>query len=93
MNLYTIIFEFMGGTYCSQNYSTDEKKVLLSVVNENIKNQELTDFNDDLLDEVIFWLEEIGVVSLNDQNNVWYFSFSYKDESYHCHIIKTDTAF
>jgi hypothetical protein len=89
MNLYTVIFEFMGGTYCSQNYSTGQKEALINGIKENIKNQELTDFKENLLDDLNFWIEEIGVSSLDSLNNVWYFSFSYKNQSYHCHIIKT----
>ncbi|MBT2622610.1 hypothetical protein [Chryseobacterium sp. ISL-6] len=89
MNLYTVIFEFMGGTYCSQNSSTDEKKALLYAMKENIENKELIDFKEDLLDEFNFWVEEIGVLPLDELKNIWYFSFSYEDESYHCHVIKT----
>jgi hypothetical protein len=89
MNLYTVIFEFMGGTYCSQNHSKNEREALVSAIKENIKNQELTDFKENLLNDLNFWIEEIGVSSLDGLNNVWYFSFSYEDESYHCHIIKT----
>ncbi|CAA7386638.1 hypothetical protein [Chryseobacterium fistulae] len=89
MNLYTVIFEFMGGTYCSQNYSANEEKALLNALKENIENKELIDFKEDLLNEFNFWVEEIGVSPLDGLVNIWYFSFSYEDESYHCHIIKT----
>ena len=90
MNFYTIIFEFMGGTYCSQHYSTSEEKALLNALKENIKSRELIDFKEDLLNEFNFWIKEIGITSLDKLKNVWYFSFSYEDDSYHCHIIKTD---
>lgn len=83
MNLYTIIFEFMGGTYYRR------KKAILNVIKNNIENKELIDFKEDLLDEFNFWIEEIGISPLDKLRNVWYFSFSYEDESYHCHIIKT----
>lgn len=39
MNFYIVIFEFKEGTYCSQNYLTDEREALLNAIKENIKNQ------------------------------------------------------
>jgi hypothetical protein len=89
MNLYTVIFEFKEGTYCSQHYSINEKETLLIAIKKNIEDNDIPDFKEDLLNEVIFWLEETDVVPLNGLDNIWYFSFPYEDESHHCHIIKT----
>ncbi|MDR6158209.1 hypothetical protein QF023_001725 [Chryseobacterium sp. SLBN-27] len=61
MNLYTVIFEFMGGTYCSQNHSKTEREALVNAIKENIKNKELIDFKENLLNDLNFWIEEIGV--------------------------------
>lgn len=89
--MYTIIFEFKGGTYCSQNYSVNEKEALLSALKNNINNEELSDFKETLLTDIVLYLEDSDIVPLIGLENIWYFSFYHEDDSYHCHIIKTVT--
>ena len=87
--LYTIIIEFMGGTYVSQYLALTPQDAFLMAIENNIQNPELTDFNRQMLNKVDFWLKESGIGTLNGLNNIWYFSFLYKRKSHHCHIIET----
>jgi hypothetical protein len=89
MKTYTIIREYLGGTYVSQYLASTPQEAFLIAIDENIKNKELIDFNKDVLKEIHFWLEEIGLVTLSGLNNIWYFSFTYKKKSYHSHIVET----
>ncbi|MDR2037859.1 MAG: hypothetical protein LBQ60_08045 [Bacteroidales bacterium] len=89
MKTYTIIIEYFGGTYVSQYLASIPREAFLTAINDNMNNPELTDFNQDLLREIYFWLEEIGLMALDNLSNIWYFSFTYKKKSFHSHIIET----
>jgi len=89
MHFYTVIMEFQGGTYVSQHLAQDQDAALIKAFKENIADNELPDFTDDLWEEIDFWMEECGTVLLDGSKNVWYFSLLFNDESQHCHIIKT----
>jgi hypothetical protein len=87
--LYSIIIEFKGGTYASQHYASNEIEALIISFKKNTADNELIDFEDKLLEEILSWIKESGPVLLNGLENIWYFSFSYKSKRGHCHIIKT----
>jgi hypothetical protein len=89
MKTYTIIIEFLGGTYVSQYLASMPRDAFLKTINEMIKASELDDFNKDMLEEIPLRLEEIMPVALSGLNNIWYFSFSYKNKLCNSHIIET----
>lgn len=89
MHFYTVIMEFQGGIYVSQHLAQDQDAALIKAFKENIADNELPDFTDDLWEEIDFWMEETGTTLLDSLKNIWFFSLQFNDESQHCHIIKT----
>jgi hypothetical protein len=89
MKTYTIIIEYLGGTYVSQHLASIPQEAFLIAIYDNIQNQELIDFSQDMLKDIYFWIEEIGLVALDKLDNIWYFSFTHKKKSFHSHIIET----
>ncbi|GGP05554.1 hypothetical protein GCM10010992_22100 [Cloacibacterium rupense] len=93
MDLFTIIAEFRGGTYCSQVYSED----VFSVQKEWIKclerdKKEIKFLGDKIISELILEIygENNQPTKLSTLNNIWYNQFSSSNGIFRLNIVKTN---
>jgi hypothetical protein len=90
-NLFTVIIEYQGGVYTSQNTSENEIEAFKKAIHSNIENKSLTVFKKNIINELNFWVQESPPINLDGLKNVWYFSFlDNNDKRGYCHIVKTD---
>lgn len=92
MQLYTLIFDFLGGTYISQVDGETPQEAAHRGIGQ-LKVREIEGLNEsDLAIMQADLLKEDGLVTLNGVVNVWCTSFLIQDNSLLMNLIKTSIS-